>query len=54
MQLNQTQVSDLAKPFVDAVDTLIEFFNDPVNQEAYSKWYQEKYGHALDKGNVNI
>ena len=54
MKLTKEQVNDLAKPFVDTLRTLTEFFNEPVNQEAYSKWYREKYGHTLDNAKANI
>ena len=51
MQLNQSQVDNIAKHFTDNLCTIVEFFEDPVNQEAYRKWYREKYGCESDKEN---
>lgn len=49
MQLNQSQVADLADHFVTIFDSVVEYFNDPINQVAYKKWYQERYGGEPNK-----
>ena len=44
MCINSSQIDDLADHFVTIIDSVTEFFKDPVNQEAYLKWHQKKYG----------
>ena len=44
MQLEERQLTELAKPFVAMVDSIREFYNDPVNKEKYREWYLKKYG----------
>ena len=44
MQLENTQVIDLAKPFAKMVDSLKEFYNNPENKRKYREWYLKKYG----------
>ena len=48
MYLNPSQTDDLADHFVTIFDSVAEFFKDPVNKEAYIKWYQKKYGYMPD------
>ena len=44
MQLENTQVTELAKPFIEMVDSLNEFYNNPENKRKYNEWYLKKYG----------
>ena len=44
MYINSSQIDDLADHFVTIIDSVAEYFKDPINQEAYIKWYQQKYG----------
>jgi hypothetical protein len=49
LKITQQQAVDLARHFVGIRSELEKFFADPDNQKAYEKWYQEKYGHKLNK-----
>ena len=49
MQINSTQVTDLASHFVNMRGQLESFFNDPDNQKAYREWHLKKYGCEPDK-----
>ena len=44
MQLEETQITELAKPFVGMLDAISSFYADPHNAEAYREWYKAKYG----------
>ena len=49
MRVSEQQAVDLARHFVGLRSALENFFADPDNQRAYENWYQEKYGHKLNK-----
>jgi hypothetical protein len=44
MDLTPSQTANLADHFVKTIDSVVEFFKDPDNQQAYLKWHREKYG----------
>lgn len=44
MQLENNQVTQLAKIFVNMVDKLAEFYSDPENKKKYQEWHLQKYG----------
>lgn len=44
MQLENTQIIELAKPFAKMVESINEFYNDPENKRKYKEWYLKKYG----------
>ena len=44
MELNTTQITNLARPFVGMVGQIGEFFKDPQNQQAFREWHLSKYG----------
>lgn len=52
MVLNDTLVTDLAKPFAKMVDKLGEFYSDPENKKKYQEWYLKKYGRMPDEVKV--
>lgn len=45
MQLEDNQVTQLAKIFVNMVDKLDEFYSDPENKKKFLDWHLRKYGH---------
>ena len=47
--LNQSQVAELAQPFVSMREVLEAFYSDPNNQKAYEEWYRKKFGKDLGK-----
>lgn len=49
MLIAEQQAVDLARHFVGLRSALEKFFADPDNQEAYRKWYREKYGREPDE-----
>ena len=44
MQLEEKQITELAKPFAKMVRTLEMFFDDPENKKKYQEWHLNKYG----------
>ena len=48
--LSSAQIADLARPLCGMVDTIVEFYKDPVHEEAFQKWYLERYGHKAPEG----
>lgn len=44
MQLDNRQITELAKPFVAMADSIKEFFNDSENKRKYREWHLQKYG----------
>ena len=44
MQLENAQITELAKPFAAMADSIMELFNDPKINEQYHEWHLKKYG----------
>lgn len=44
MQLENAQITELAKPFVAMLDSIGEFYKDPQNIKRYREWHLKKYG----------
>ena len=44
MELNPTQITELAKPFVGMLQTVEDFFKDPSVEQRYKAWHIQKYG----------
>lgn len=53
MDLTPSQTANLADHFVKTIDSVVEFFKDPDNQQAYLKWHREKYGCDPDMEQMN-
>ena len=49
VELTPAQITNLAKPLVEMVQTLREFYKNPKNEKAYREWYFQKYGHEPPK-----
>lgn len=45
--LSNTQITDLARPFVFMVDN---FFKDPENEKGFQKWLQEQKRKEVKEG----
>ena len=46
MRLEQQQITELAKPFVTMLDSIIAFYENADNKKAYEEWYKSKYGSS--------
>lgn len=44
MQLENAQITELAKPFATMAKSIQEFYNDSENKRKYTEWYLNKYG----------
>ena len=44
MQLENAQITELARPIAKMADSIREFFNDSENKKKYREWYLKKYG----------
>ena len=44
MQLENAQITELAKPLVALADTIMEFYNDSENKRKYREWHLQKFG----------
>ena len=42
--LSKEQILNLARPFVDKLQSIADFYNDESNEQAYREWYLAKYG----------
>lgn len=47
IELSQTQIKNLAIPLVDKV---LEFYQDPENEQRFREWYEATYGKPVPKG----
>lgn len=44
MELTQSQVTELARHFVEIREELERYYSIPENKQAFEKWHLEKYG----------
>jgi hypothetical protein len=44
------QVTDLARPFVSMIDTIVSYYQDPEHEKAFREWYLERYGKEVPEG----
>lgn len=48
--LNPSQIDDLARALVAMAQTIADYYKDPAHEEAFQKWYRERYGHDAPEG----
>lgn len=44
MLLENTQVIELAKPFIEMLNSIENFYNNSENKRKYIEWHIQKYG----------
>lgn len=49
-RLDQSQVADLARPILNMVDTILDYYKDAAHEKAFHEWYQQKYGQKAPEG----
>ena len=42
--LTSSQVTDLAKPFVDTLETFAKYFENPEVEKGFKEWHLKKFG----------
>ena len=51
MALSNEQIISLAKPIVEKMQNIVNFYENPKNEQEYREWYKSKYGqYPDDKG----
>lgn len=48
--MNSVQITDLARPLVAMAQTIVDYYKDPAHEDAFRKWYRERYGHDVPEG----
>ena len=48
--MTEQQVTDLARPFVSMIDTVRSYYQDAEHEQAFQKWYLERYGEKAPEG----
>ena len=44
INLTDSQVTDLAKPFTGMLDSISKFYENPNNKKGFREWHLKKFG----------
>ena len=44
IELTSAQVTDLANPFVNMIDNISKFYENPNNEKGFREWHLKKFG----------
>lgn len=48
--LKVSQIDELARTLSALRQVIVDYYCDPAHEEAFQRWYQERYGHAAPEG----
>ena len=44
IELTSSQVTDLAKPFINMLDSIAKFYENPKVKKGFEEWHLKKFG----------